>query len=287
MKVANLADCESLTRYNGIKNGYGFSGKIESAIRFAWSFYTQKKRSKIMNFYKYSQLRTDKKKQELYNMIIATNPQYFLTVQFPKYKRREDFELSFELFRTTMAKFQAILLGHNWNKHRQKFTAMAEHNNDIGWHYHVYFYNCSHNIDELQYALNRTEKNKNLTSITFRIRQITDADIENTCQYGVKEIQVSPDGAWESYRYIEIDNLFGPAPKPPAPIQIHTQDSESATNPASASQTAKHAPRRNKIYCVIQTMYYRVHYYTAMMMYYWFVICYQSQSYGKSHIQSI
>lgn len=133
----------------------------------------------------YNKNKTQEIKNEITKWITSFKPTHFLSIQFPKNIRNENFDTSQESLKEIMIKFQSILLGPKWNKNHLPFIAMAEHNKIEGWHYHIYFYNCLFTKKQLDRALNRLLKNKELPPETFQLDEI-DKNLQYTCSYGVK-----------------------------------------------------------------------------------------------------
>lgn len=222
--------------------------------------------------YEYNFYQTEKLRNTLNSMIADIQPTHFLSVQFPKSMRNRCLEKSSEHLRDITSKFQTLTVGHNWIKKHISFIAVAEHNKLQGWHYHIYL--CAHNqtTGQLQKALDKLCKNKNLIPETFKLDPITMTP-DKVYSYGTKQIAADSKGHWDSSRWITSEFLFN------LPPQSHnrTRINEIESDLIPIIQTIKKRPVRK----ILKRIYYLLTYWMIMTDYYFYMFSHSPPTNNK------
>ena len=157
---------------------------------------------------KYIRLDTNKTteiKNILYSWFKDYNPQYFLSIQFPKYRRSANLENNEANLYKIMSTFERLALGRHWNKKHIPFFAIAEHGKSINWHYHVLIYNCPFNFFEIQLIFHQTSTKLNLPHEVLYIEPINN---NGAVLYTSKEFKANIKKHFDSDRIITSEILF-------------------------------------------------------------------------------
>ena len=161
----------------------------------------------IMNN-KYIRLDTNKTteiKNILYSWFKDYNPQYFLSIQFPKYRRSANLENNEANLYKIMSTFERLALGRHWNKKHIPFFAIAEHGKSINWHYHVLIYDCNFNFFQVQYAFQQVSFQLHLPHEVLLVEQVYSNGVND---YTSKEFKANIKKHFDSDRIITSEILF-------------------------------------------------------------------------------
>lgn len=145
-------------------------------------------------------------KYTLQDWFSNTNPQYFLSIQFPIHLRKTDLTSSNKKLHKIMSTFEKILLGRHWNRKYIPFIAIAEHGKSVNWHYHILIYNCPVSFLKLQSIFDDVITKLNLTHETLYIEPINDTGVNS---YTSKEFTADINYHFDSDRIITSEILFG------------------------------------------------------------------------------
>ena len=109
-----------------------------------------------------------------YDMIAASEPTHFLTVQFPKNMRSPSLKVSKDNLRRLMARFEQCLIGSRWTKSHLPFYAFAEIGPEDGYnyHFHILFNAGSYNTEQIQNALDNACLQLSLSFETFYLENV-------------------------------------------------------------------------------------------------------------------
>lgn len=160
----------------------------------------------------YIYLNTDKTIQThniLYSWLCNINPQYFLSVQFPKHIRSTDLITSNKHLKRIMVEFEQFSLKRHWNRKHIPFIAIAEHGKARTWHYHIYIYNCSFGYLKIKSIINDVSTELNLPHEVLHIEPIF---TNGVYPYTSKEIIVDINDHFDSDRIITSEYLFNLSP---------------------------------------------------------------------------
>lgn len=133
------------------------------------------------------------------------NPQYFLSVQFPKYLRSTDLMKSNQKLRKIMFNLEKLLLGRHWNRKHIPFVAVAEHGKSVHWHYHIYVYDCPFTPFEMQQKVHNLLEKLGLPQETLDIKPILTSGVYS---YTSKEFITDVNYHFDSNRIITSEILF-------------------------------------------------------------------------------
>lgn len=145
------------------------------------------------------------------------NPQYFLSVQFPKHLRSTDLIKSNQKLCKIMSNFEKLLLGRHWNRKHIPFVAVAEHGKSVHWHYHIYVYDCPFTPFEMQLTVHNLLVKLGLPKETLDIKPILTPGVYS---YSSKEIIADINYHFDSDRIITSEILFNLQRKSPT----HTKE---------------------------------------------------------------
>ena len=139
----------------GLKNIFH---KIYDYLHLRFKKYQSHKTDKTFNIYKCSDNRLLPKnnKNEIINWLETFNHTHFLTIQFHNNIKTDNYDLSKELLRQIMARFEANLIKRNWNKHHLPLIAFAEKGKGVSWHYHILFNSDKYTTHDLKKALDKS-----------------------------------------------------------------------------------------------------------------------------------
>ena len=146
----------------------------------------------------------------LYSWLYDINPQFFLSIQLPKYLRSTDLLKSNKNLKKIMLKFEQLSLKRHWNKKHIPFIAFAEHGKSKTWHYHIYIYNCPFNFLKIQSIINDVSKELNLPHEVLDIEPILTTGVY---PYTSKEFKSDINYHIDSDRIITSEFLFNISPK--------------------------------------------------------------------------
>ena len=127
-------------------------------------------------------------RQNWYNMISASNPTHFLTVQFHKNMRSSSIIVSKDNLRRLMARFEQCLIGSRWAKSHLPFYAFAEIGPEDGYnyHFHILFNAGLYNAEQIQNALNSACLQLSLSLDTIYLEEVETYEIIYYCLKDVK-----------------------------------------------------------------------------------------------------
>ena len=125
-----------------------------------------------------------------YDMIAASEPTHFLTVQFPKNMRSPSLKVSKDNLRRLMARFEQCLIGSRWTKSHLPFYAFAEIGPEDGYNYHVHilFNAGSYNTEQIQNALDNACLQLSLSFETFYLENV---ETYETIYYCLKDAKIT------------------------------------------------------------------------------------------------
>lgn len=158
-----------------------------------------------MNYIRLDTNKTTKIKKTLYSWFKDYNPQYFLSIQFPKYRRSINLEKNETNLHQIMSTVEKMLLGRHWNRKHIPFIAVAEHGKSVNWHYHILIYNCPFNFFEIQSVIQNVSSRLNLPPEVLHIEPVND---EGGCSYPTKEFKSNINYHIDSDRIITSEYLF-------------------------------------------------------------------------------
>ena len=125
-----------------------------------------------------------------YDMIAASEPTHFLTVQFPKNMRSPSLKVSKDNFRRLMARFEQCLIGSRWTKSHLPFYAFAEIGPEDGYnyHFHILFNAGSYNTEQIQNVLDNACLQLSLSFETFYLENV---ETYETIYYCLKDAKIT------------------------------------------------------------------------------------------------
>lgn len=125
-----------------------------------------------------------------YDMIAASEPTHFLTVQFPKNMRLPSLKVSKDNLRRLMARFEQCLIGSRWAKSHLPFYAFAEIGPEDGYnyHFHILFNAGSYNTEQIQNALDNACLQLSLSFETFYLENV---ETYETIYYCLKDAKIT------------------------------------------------------------------------------------------------
>jgi len=125
-----------------------------------------------------------------YDMIVASEPTHFLTVQFPKNMRSPSLKVSKDNLRRLMARFEQCLIGSRWTKSHLPFYAFAEIGPEDGYnyHFHILFNAGSYNTEQIQNALDNACLQLSLSFETFYLENV---ETYETIYYCLKDAKIT------------------------------------------------------------------------------------------------
>ena len=125
-----------------------------------------------------------------YDMIAASKPTHFLTVQFPKNMRSPSLKVSKDNLRRLMARFEQCLIGSRWTKSHLPFYAFAEIGPEDGYnyHFHILFNAGSYNTEQIQNALDNACLQLSLSFETFYLENV---ETYETIYYCLKDAKIT------------------------------------------------------------------------------------------------
>ena len=142
------------------------------------------------------------------------NHTHFLTIQFHNNIKTDNYDLSKELLRQIMARFEANLIKRNWNKHHLPLIAFAEKGKGVSWHYHILFNSDKYTTHDLKKALDKSCDNHKFPRELICLEEITDSQKLHT--YCTKELKITNSGKINTDRMIFSNVLFGIENKTPS-----------------------------------------------------------------------
>ena len=152
---------------------------------------------------------------KLINWISGYKPTHFLTIQLPLNWRNGNIYKYDCKLKKILKRFQKCLKKNHWNKNPLPMICIAEKNQWSGYHYHILIYDCEYTTEQLQSALDRTEKDLRLTHQTFELEPITFTP-EHLYSYCVKQIKTEHDIKERISTTSTIFNVLTKKPKKPA-----------------------------------------------------------------------
>lgn len=187
--------------------------KIYDYLHFCFN---KHKTDKIPNTYKClnNESLPKSKKNEIINWLETLNHTHFLTIQFHNNIKTDDFELSKELLRQIMARFESNLIKKNWNKHHLPFIAFAERGKGISWHYHILLNSGKYTTQDLKKALDKSCDNHKFPRDLICLKEITDS--QKLYTYCTKELKITNNSKMDTDRMIFSNVLFGIENKTPS-----------------------------------------------------------------------
>ena len=125
-----------------------------------------------------------------YDMIAASEPTHFLTVQSPKNLRSPSLKVSKDNFRRLMARFEQCLIGSRWTKSHLPFYAFAEIGPEDGYnyHFHILFNAGSYNTEQIQNSLDNACLQLSLSFETFYLENV---ETYETIYYCLKDAKIT------------------------------------------------------------------------------------------------
>lgn len=125
-----------------------------------------------------------------YDMIAASEPTHFLTVQFPKNMRSPSLKVSKDNLRRLMARFEQCLIGSRWAKSHLPFYAVAEIGPEdvYNYHFHILFNAGSYNTEQIQNALDNACLQLSLSFETFYLENV---ETYETIYYCLKDAKIT------------------------------------------------------------------------------------------------
>ncbi len=125
-----------------------------------------------------------------YDMIAASEPTHFLTVQFPKNMRSPSLKVSKDNLRRLMARFEQCLIGSRWAKSHLPFYAFTEIGPEDGYnyHFHILFNAGSYNTEQIQNALDNACLQLSLSFETFYLENV---ETYETIYYCLKDAKIT------------------------------------------------------------------------------------------------
>lgn len=127
-------------------------------------------------------------KQNITNWIFAQYPSHFLSIQFPMNYRSEKYDVSLDLLRRMMSRFEYHLLkSRYWNKKHIPFIAIAEKGRGINWHFHILIDLKEYDWDYINEVIEKTTFDMKMSNEIIHIRDFT--KIGET--YSTKEIYIN------------------------------------------------------------------------------------------------
>lgn len=129
-----------------------------------------------------------KTKQDISKWIFKQYPSHFLSIQFPMNYRNEKYDVSLDLLRRMMSRFEYHLLkSRYWNKKHIPFIAIAEKGHSINWHFHILIDLKQYDWDYINEVIEKTTSDLKMSNEIIHIREFT--KIGET--YSTKEIYIN------------------------------------------------------------------------------------------------
>lgn len=129
-----------------------------------------------------------KTKQDISKWIFKQYPSHFLSIQFPMNYRSEKYDVSLDLLRRMMSRFEYHLLkSRYWNKKHIPFIAIAEKGHSINWHFHILIDLKQYDWDYINEVIEKTTSDLKMSNEIIHIRDFT--KIGET--YSTKEIYIN------------------------------------------------------------------------------------------------
>lgn len=127
-------------------------------------------------------------KEKLKEWIFENYPSHFLTIQFPRNYRSENYYISVELLRKMMSRFEYHLLqSRYWNKKHVPFIAIAEKGRSYNWHFHVLINLAGYNLTDISEAKQQALKDMKMSLEVIHIIPFT----HHGESYSTKEIEIN------------------------------------------------------------------------------------------------
>jgi len=127
-------------------------------------------------------------KQDITKWIFEQNPSHFLSIQFPMNYRSEKYDVSLDLLRRMMSRFEYHLLkSRYWNKKHIPFIAIAEKGHSINWHFHILIDLKQYDWNYINEVIEKTTSDLKMSNEIIHIRDFT--KIGET--YSTKEIYIN------------------------------------------------------------------------------------------------
>lgn len=146
-------------------------------------------------------------------------PNFFVTIQFPKYMRRRKLDLAYKKLYEIMYHFERNIHGRHWNKHKTPFISFAENGIATTFHFHLYFYNNDISPYKIRRIFKKVSYELRLPKETICVKKVRTV---NVYSYGAKELFIDKNGDFDPYRIIETELLFALYKRQPkkAPVSI-------------------------------------------------------------------
>lgn len=190
--------------------------KIYDYLHFCFNKHKINNTDKTLNTYKClnNESLPKSKKDEIINWLETLNHTHFLTIQFHNNIKTDDYDLSKELLRQIMARFESNLIKRNWNKHHLPFIAFAEKGKGISWHYHILLNSDKYTTEDLEKALDEAADNRKFPRELIYLEEITDS--QKLYTYCTKELKITNNGKIDTDRMIFSNVLFNIENKTPS-----------------------------------------------------------------------
>ncbi len=143
--------------------------------------------------------------QSLISWFSSFNPQYFISIQFPKHLRNNNLDTTNKKLLKIMRAFEIDLLGRHWNRKHIPFIVVAEKGKSTHWHYHILIYDCPFNFFQVQLIFHNIVDKYNLTKETIDVRPIITSGVNS---YASKEFKADIKNHFDSDRIITSEILF-------------------------------------------------------------------------------
>lgn len=180
-----------------------------------------------MNYIRLDTNKTTKIKKTIYSWFKNYNPQYFLSIQFPKCRRSVNLTKNEANLRQIMSNFEKILLGRHWNRKHIPFVAIAEQGKSIHWHYHVLIYDCPFDFFTVQKVFQQVSFQLHLPHEVLLVKLIYSNGVNG---YSSKEFKADIKNHFDSDRIITSEILFDLPRKSPTHIQKSQKQSQNHRN---------------------------------------------------------
>lgn len=127
-------------------------------------------------------------KEELKDWIFEDYHSHFVTIQFPRNYRSENYDKSLNLLRKLMSRFEYHLLqSRYWNKKHVPFMAIAERGRSVNWHFHFLIDLDEYDENYIRKIILKTVKDMKMSPKIMHIRPFTKAGES----YSTKEIEIN------------------------------------------------------------------------------------------------
>ena len=143
--------------------------------------------------------------QSLISWFSSFNPQYFISIQFPKHLRNNNLDTTNKKLLKIMRAFEIYLLGRHWNRKHIPFIAIAEQGKSTNWHYHILIYDCPFNFFQIQLTFHNIMDKYNLTKETIDVQPIITSGVNS---YTSKEFKADIKNHFDTDRIITSEILF-------------------------------------------------------------------------------